>query len=104
LIKKKWKSVFRIDTPSKDLKQFFKKFNPDSTTGRAPLNTQILKDLELSLSDEEIDQVLKLLDPKGRGFIFFDDLVSQWIFLKKEKAMVDKKKAVQKSISSTPSK
>lgn len=88
---KKWKALIRIDGPTKDLKVFYKKLNPDGND-RAPFTSNDIKNLNLGLSDDEIKQLIEIFDPKARGFILFDDLVAQWIFLKKEKTMIDKKK------------
>jgi len=87
---KKWKQSFRLDTPTKDLLNVFKRFKPDNI-GRAPFTSQIVREIR-GLSEEECDNVVKVMDPKARGFILYDDLVAQWIYLKKQKAMIDKKK------------
>jgi len=98
---KKWKQLLRIDSPSKDLKKFFKKLNPDNND-RAPFTNKDIKGIGLSLSDEDVDQLIKVLDPKQRGFVLFDDIVAQWIFLKKEKTMIDKKKQALQQAKQTP--
>lgn len=101
---KKWKALLRLDGPIKDLKKFYKKLNPDGND-RAPFTTNDIKNLSLGLSDDEIKQLIEIFDPKARGFILFDDLVAQWIFLKKEKAMIDKKKqALQQQKQTTTKK
>jgi hypothetical protein len=89
---KKWKHMLKIDGPIKDLKKLFKKLNPDKND-RAPFTADSIKQLNMGFSDEEVTQLIQVLDPKKRGFVLFDDIVAQWIFCKKEKSMIDKKKA-----------
>jgi hypothetical protein len=92
---KQWKAIFRVDTPTKDLKKLFEKFKADKY-GRVNLDVEsvrpVVDSLKLDFSDKNIEHLIEVLDPKKRGFCHFDDIVSQWIFLKKEKAMIDKKK------------
>jgi hypothetical protein len=93
----KWKLVFKIDAPHKELKKLFRKFKPEN--GRAPLNEvfdDALEKLKIELSDEEKDQVKSRLDQKKRGYFVFDDIVKSYVYLLKQRIMVAKKLQMQK--------
>jgi len=96
---KKFKNILKLDQPSKDLKKLFKAFNPDPRNNRANVTVDsfitICQDLGINMQEDEIQHVVDVFDSKKRGFITFDDIVCKYVFTKKEKAMMDKKKLIQ---------
>jgi hypothetical protein len=93
----RWKMILRIDQPCADLKRLFKKFNPGND-GRAALNVenvrQVVVRLKLELTDEQILHLVGALDdPKEhKGYLNFDDLVCKWLYLKRLKGTVEKRR------------
>ncbi|KAL0486907.1 Ras GTPase activating protein [Acrasis kona] len=100
----RWKMILRIDQPCSDLKRLFKKFNPGND-GRALLSVenvrQVVVKIKLELSQDQINHLVEALDDKEkRGYITFDDLVCRWLYLKRLKVTVDKRRAVAKKRTS----
>jgi hypothetical protein len=97
----RWKMILRIDQPCQDLKRLFKKFNPGND-GRAALNIenirQVVVRLKLELTDEQIMHLVEALDDEKekKNYVTFDDLVCKWLYLKRMKATVEKRRSASK--------
>jgi hypothetical protein len=93
--------ILRIDQPCTDLKRLFKKFNPGND-GRAALSVenvrQVVVRLKLELTDDQIMHLVDALDDETekKQYITFDDLVCKWLYLKRMKATVDKRRQASK--------
>jgi len=70
--------------------------NVVSSSNKIPLTVQILRDtstaLRINLNDEDIEHLMHTLDPKKKGFCTFDDLICQYLYSRKERLIVEKKK------------
>ena len=99
-----WKIIYYIDPPVKDVRKLYKKFKPDKTN-RCAIDKQIVLELseklKLEYTEQDAEHLIKILDPTSRGYIKLNDLLIRFIFLRRERIIVQKK---QKAITSRKSK
>jgi len=92
------KQFLNIQHAAEDIRKLFYKFNPQSDK-RAPINPEKMKiitsSLNLDFDDEQCQHLTNSLDEKSMGYIVLDDLVRSWIFTKRMKGMVQKRKEAQ---------
>lgn len=92
----KWKSVVRIDVPCSRLAKLFQKFNPENNRASMAMDNvkQALQQLKIDMTEDEIKHVILCLDPKSKGHITYEDLLNAWIFLRRSKVMMEKKRTI----------
>ena len=99
-------TVMPVETPRQELKKMFKMFTP--TAGRAPatlpsFTAVLVGKYKLSLKEDQVRHLLSLLDKEERGFFLLDDLIKSWIYSRRERQMMDKKRELAKKKSALAS-
>ncbi|KAG2388190.1 hypothetical protein C9374_001040 [Naegleria lovaniensis] len=97
------KQSINMNHASEDIKKLFHKFHPQSHDKRAALNVEKMKiisnGLNLDFNTEQCEHMLEVLDEKKMGYVVLDDLVRNWIFNKRMKGMIQKRKEAQQKRS-----
>jgi len=103
---KQFTNVMPIEGPRNDLKKLFKKFNPK--TGQAPATVENITAIAVTkykhpFNEDQIKHIIKTLDKEEKGFFILDDLIKSWIYVRREKQMIEKRKeALKKKPAAAP--
>eukprot|EP01080_Neovahlkampfia_damariscottae_P008739 gene8739-687_t len=90
-----WLEVFLLPAYIEEILNFFAKFKTDKEN-KVPLTVATIKDIsnryKLDLNDEDVRNIIEVWDSRGDEYFTYDDVVCGWIFLKRQREVIEKKK------------
>jgi flagellar biosynthesis GTPase FlhF len=100
-----WKKIYYFEALFNDLEKLFAKFQPDEKN-RGLLSEEnmfeVANKCNLTFSEDEIEHMIQLFNHKENDFLEFNNLLMEFIYFRKERDIVLKKRQLSSRRSSTP--
>jgi hypothetical protein len=100
-----WKKIYYFEALFHDLEKLFSKFQPDEKNRGALTEENMLEvanKCKIKLTDDEIEHLTQMFNHKENNFLEFNDLLMEFIYFRKERDIVSKKRQLSSRRSSTP--